>query len=349
MSRSLARPFTALLAVIALVAPACGGSDADPASELAEAITALGETSFGYTMTLDLEAAAAEEVLGPDAGMVAGLVNSVALRGVKGDGGFSFGASIMGFEPLSVRSYGSGDELYLRVGVSEVLESFGGNLEDFGLSPEALAELPGDAGELFSRLLGGEWVGFTGLDAGVSEDQEAAAAQLGVDVEEFQQLRDDLLERLSDIDQLLEDIAIVSRNELEGRVEYDVAIQTEPALREVQALLSPFSDVLGASLDGVDAEADLQDLLADAPESIPGLSATVTDGDLTEVSFDIGVLLTALDPDRDLASGDIVLRLEFSDHGSAAVPDVPADAVTYDREQLEELGSLLNDPSLLGG
>lgn len=351
MRSTLTRPLSAMLVVVALLAAACGGSSKEPASELADAIKALGETSFAYALTLDLDGAAANELLGPDMGMAAGFVNSLAITGAVDDGAFSLGAGLMGFEPFSLRSYDGGEELYVRVGLAEIAQSFGADLSQMGLSPEAFAGMPGDAGELFSRLLGGEWVGFVGLDAGeLGDDQADAAAELGVDVQQLQQLGEDLRARLSDIDELLADLAVVTRTETDGKVTFGIAIRTEEGLREVQQLLRPIMAAVGEEQTEAEIEAEIAQAMQTAPASIPGLSATVTDGDLTEIALDVGLLLGAFNATEQAANaGDFVLRLGFSEHGSAQVEDKPADAVTYDQAQLEELSGMLSDPSLLLG
>lgn len=341
MRRRPSRLSIALLAIVALVASACGQSD--PTSELADALSDLAEESFAYALTLDLDSAAANELLGPDAGMAAGFVNSLALTGTKAEGAFSFSAGLMGFEPFSVRSYDDGRDVYLRVGVQEILASFGADLDALGLS--ALADAPGAPGELLSDLLGGEWVGFVDLDPDAMAEQQAEA---GANYESFQRLGEDLRVRLEDPEELLRDVTVVTETDVEGGTRYDIDIRTEPAVRELRELFEPLMSAFGE--DEADLEADLQELLAEAPETIAGFSATVQDGDLTELRFDVGAMLASLnDTQTEIDPGDMVLSIAFSEHGSATVPERPADANTYTQEEMEELTEFFSDPSNLMG
>lgn len=316
----------ALVAALALVAAACGGEPADPNERLAEAFRATFEDTFSYRFIVEADREALDG-LGEGAGQAAAFLSGFAVEGVVHEDSASATVQALGTNLMELRSLGE-DELYLRLGVQDLLGLLGGGgfaaedvvpaLESMGVSQELQAAV--------LDALTGKWVGIEGgLDASrlgtiageddTVDDEQARAAfeeAFGEDLPTF-------FERF---------VTVVGEpGDEEGVDNYQVLLQ----LRDVLRAASEMNDDLGVSeeLSGADLEADLAEL----PETVPG-EVSVKDGVVTSIAFRVAD--TIRESGTEL-TGDLDLVVDLSQHGQVEPVAAPTDATVVSSAAVEEL------------
>lgn len=319
------RALAALLAVVALVAAACGGEPDDPNAALAEAFEATFDDSVAYALSVDADNGVLTD-LAEDQGQLAALVGGLTLDGVVDEGATSLRVRGLGSTLLELRSLDDGETLYAQLGIQDLLAmAAGGDIDPAQLLAFAAPDLPEDAREVLEAALGGQWVA---IEGGV-DDAVAGAAETGT--EEAEALLDDLTG--GDVGGFLERYVTVDGEDRGDAVRtIEVAFELREFLRATAAL--------GEGLDGGPADADTGDLeadLAELPERIPGV-VTIRDGLVTELRFGLD------EPMRDAGAtvdGRLDLVLVLSDHGAVTPVETPDGALSITSEQLRDaLGTL---------
>lgn len=335
-----------VLAVLALVLAACGGGASTPLDALASAFDRTGDTSFSWELTLDLDQESLATLSGTDPGAAQGLAMAQSLRvsGVShGDEASSMAVEAMGFRIVEMRAFGNSD-VYVQVNVASLAALAGSQasgdqlLEEFGLGG-----FEGRAKEIATTVVNGGWVGVTGMTEEWAEQQkerqkEQMAEVGGVqpDFAELESLMEDLTETyLDDIRSTFEDFTTITQaGEGEVGTRYDVRFALHTFLRDV----FPRIEQAAAAMDAGDelTQEDLEDAIAESPESLGGLSIDVADGLIHRAVFDVGAFLADI-PDAQeagIAPGAARVLISLSAHGEAPALERPADALTITADEL---------------
>lgn len=313
-----------LVVLLALLLAACGGSG-DPGEELADAFRASFEDSFSYRFVIDADQSAME-ALGEGAGQAAAFLSGFAIAGSVDDDAMSADVQALGTSLLEVRSIGE-EELYVRVGVQELLGMLGGGFvpEDIVPSLEAMG-FDEDIQGLVLSALRGEWIG---IEGGFDPSQLGVGGEDGeVDEEEAEEAVKEAFGE--DLPAFFERFVTVEDDpeQVDDGESFTVALQ----LRELLRAASSVSEDVGASdeLPTSDLEADLAEL----PETVPG-EVVVRDGVVTRITFRAAETIRE---SGDVAvEGDLDLVLELSDHGEVPEIAAPADATSVTDEQIQRL------------
>ncbi len=345
------RHAAAALSALAIFGAACGGAAGTPSEQLSDALADLRGTDFSYAITLDIDndvlsrAAAADPTIG-QASLFAG---SFSMRGAYKDDDASFSVSVMGTDAMAMRILDDGAETYVQFGIVDLMAGFGMNPDDLLSEMQAQGGIPAGAEGFIQAFLSGGWVGF-------ENDPEAFEALVD---DEYRELYGDptamrdafkpLIERFADPAKLIEDYGTVTESDqVDGLDILVVDVQLRSLLgdlardfataMESQADSPAFSD-LGADFD--DFENELQEGLAEVPETVPGLTVGLRDGKVERMTFDLGVAAASMG-NNDIAPGAalIVIELDRSD-----VPDIvkPADSTFFTSEQLVEMMKSLQE------
>ncbi len=319
------RPLTTLVALLALVASACGGASADPATRLSSAFEDTFDGSYAYRFAVDADRAALD-TLGADAGQAATFLGTFGFSGVvDGDDGMSFALGLGTGSPiLELRSFGE-EAFYVNVGLGDLLSLAGAGAFDprDELAPalDALG-FDTDVKAAVLDLLDGKWVGVEGqLDAERLQSLLGAQAPTA-DEEEVADAAEELFG--GGIDGFFEEyVTVVDVEDTgDGVEQFEVALQ----LRELLRAAAELNQRVGAdeAMPMEDLEADLADL----PETIPG-TVVVTDDKVTEIRFDAAAF------DEGVA-GSILLTLSFSDFDEVDPLVKPEGATVLTDEQFTD-------------
>lgn len=302
-----------LLVVLATLLGAC--READPETQLADAVDRTLDGAFTYEISLE-----ADE--GGDAGpggQTGALLRGLLVSGSRDGDAWSLGVAVLGFEVIDVRVEDP-DLRHFRLGLAEILGLFGG--PDADLSGQVAAELR-DRGEdeeiveVARAALDGDWITVEGPlsgeelaralgDAGdgAAGDPASVAQVLGQDVREF-------------VDRY---VIVLDRREDSDRTVYDVEVDT-------QALAQALAD----------ADPDDPDDLADIDDRYPG-TVVVRDGVVHEVELRVG---------GEAQSSQLRIRAVLDDHGDVPEVDQPEQGrtVSSDRflEAVEALSALFSE------
>lgn len=320
------RPSALFLAVLALVAAACGTSSPDPGTRLTSAIDNTFDGAFTYTLKVDADRAALEG-LGEGAGDAATFLQTFGFTGVvDGEDGVSFAVDLGGESPLlELRTFGE-EAFYLNLGIGDLLALAGAGAFDPRDELAPALDALGFEDEVKAAVLDaldGKWVGVEGrLDLArlqelmgqepqgdESEASEAAEELFGDGVPEF-------FERY---------VTVVETTEEDDTERFEVALE----LRELLRAASELNERVGDGSAGLeDIEADLQDL----PETVPG-TVVVADGVVTEIRFDVA------DTAREAGAaveGSILVQLLFADFDDVDPLERPEGATVLTDEQFTD-------------
>ncbi|HVT22212.1 MAG TPA: hypothetical protein VHE57_12585 [Mycobacteriales bacterium] len=307
--------------------PAANNAGAAPAAELSSAITSLGQAST-LTASLKLDATGSElldfvhsqdpkaDLTSSQAGLIAGaaLTFEVAapkgktlneLSGLSNSGAVNIAVSDNGKDFFAIRFVGQ--TLYLQADLKDFLNAIG--------QEEAFRQIQSGGGQLpgfVQALVQGKWVSLplstlkslTGaLGGGIGSPKPSEANHL---VDQLKAL-------------LTKDVT-VTRSSSGGT---DTLTLTTNLRSFAADITTAFKSVpgAGAALDSTDLSA--------VPDKDISMVATVTDGALSTLSFDLGQL-------ADKGGSSLPLQLAFTRSGPAITP--PSGAVAVD---LQQLGGLI--------
>lgn len=310
------RPTALLLAVLAVVAAACGTASPDPDTRLAAAVENTFDGAFTYTLSVDADRAALEG-LGEGAGDAATFLQTFGFSGVvDGEDAVSFAVDLGGDTPLfELRTFGD-EAFYVNVGLNDFLSLAGAGAFDPRDELAPALDALGFEAEVKGAVLDaldGKWVGVEGeLDvarlqalmggeeAQVDEGEASEAAEelLGEDIPDF-------FDRY---------VTVVETVEEDDTERFDVVLQLRELLRAAGELDQRVSSEDSTTLE--DLEADLQDL----PETVPG-TITVVDDHVTSVRFDVAD--TAREAGAEVEGSILVevLMADFDDVEPLAKPE----------------------------
>ncbi len=335
----------AALSSLALFGAACGGGGGTPAEQLESALSSLEGSDFAYEITLDVdndvlaEAAASDPTLG-QASLFAGSFN---MRGAYVGDDSSFAVSVMGQEVLGLRMFDDQSEVYMQLGFVDLMAGFGMSSDDLLAEMRAQGGIPSGYDELVEAFFSGGWVGFENdpeaFEAAVDDEYRA---QFG-DPNEIREAFAPLLERFSDPAAFLDQYGTVTEGDaVEDMEVYEVELALRSLLGDLakdfaeamqaQSDNPAFSD-LGADLD--DFEAEVDEGLAEVPETVSGLTVGIRDGEVVMMSFDVGVAAQSMGEDG-IQPGAAVITVTLEREGLPTI-SVPTDAIFFTSDQLVEL------------
>lgn len=310
------RALAVLLAVVALLAAACGGEPDDPGTALAEAFEATFDDAFAYELTVDADSGVLTD-LAEDQGQVAALIGGMALDGVVDEGVGSLRIRGLGSTLLELRSLDDGEVLYARLGIQDLLAmAAGGDVDPAQLLAFAAPDLPEDARQALEAAIGGQWLAIEG------GFDDAVAGTTDTSTEEARALLDDLTG--GDVGGFIERYVTVDG---EDRGDAIRTIEVAFELREFLRATAALGDEVG--VDDA-AERDLEADLAELPERIPGV-VTIRDGVVTELRFGLDGPMREAGASID---GRLDVLIELSDHGAVAPVAAPEGALRVTSEQL---------------
>lgn len=320
------RPLTALFAVLAVVASACGSSSPDPQTRLSAAFEDTFDGAYTYAFAVEADRAALDS-LGDDAGQAAAFLGTFGISGtVDGEDGVSLQLALGAGSPLlEVRSFGE-EAFYLNLGLNDFLSLAGAGAFDPRDELAPALDALGFDDEVKTAVLAvldGEWVGVEGqLDMeriqGLLGAEEAAA-----DDEEIRSAAEELFgdgiggffERF---------VTVAEAEELEDDTErFDVQLQVRELVRAISELNARVGAEDAPGLD--DIEADLQDL----PETVPG-TIIVADDHVTEIRFDLASV------GEEAFDGSILLTVTLDDFDDVEPLVAPEGATVLTDEQFTD-------------
>lgn len=307
----------ALVGLTVLTASACSSGGGDPAQDLATALTSLTEDDFAWQLGLDVDNSvlsdAAQEIEG--LGSISMFISSLQIGGRVVGGDTELHLGLLGQQVFEMRSIGD-EQLFVRLGVQELLASFGADPQAL-LSDLGAQGIPEEFEAIALTALAGEWIG---LEA--SQDDLARIFGEGTpDGGELAGIQQAFADVFEDPGALLERIGTVTATDgSDGAVVYDVEVDLAAAADFFYDDLAPLlEEAMGDAGTGDLAElrSDLDEALADAPETVSGLEVTVTDGEVTRIVLDLIEFAGAFS--SDLPDGDARLVFDLSREDVEAV------------------------------
>ncbi|HVX70065.1 MAG TPA: hypothetical protein VHA79_10275 [Mycobacteriales bacterium] len=312
--------------------PAANDSGASPAAELSSAVSALGQAST-LTTSLKLDASGSElldfvrsqdksaDITAQQANLIAGAAISFqvaapsgktlsSMSGLSnGDGAANISLSDNGKAYFTIRFVDK--TLYVQADLKDFLNAIG-QQETFRQIQSAGGQLPG----FVSALVQGKWISLplatlkslsSSLGGGIASSKpDSSQAQ-------------DLLDKFKSL--LTKDVTVTRAS--------SGGTDTLTITTNLKAFLGDFSDTFASSIPGAGAALSSADL-AKVPDKEVSIVATVSDGAMTGLSFDLGQLAKK-------SGSSLPLQLGFSQSGPSI--DAPSGAVAVD---LSQLGGLLN-------
>lgn len=333
-SRSVARPWMAVLCAVALLgtgATACT-SDPEPTDPEAALVRTVEETlagAFAYRLVAEADREALE-ALGRSLGSVAARLNLFEVTGVVAGDTVTVDLQVFGTEPLLQLRRFDDEAVYVRIAAGDgpLAALATPELEGRLLGVAVQTDQPASVVQAIGALFDGAWVGVTGafdpgalagLADGSDETGTAGAGDTGTG-------------RATPLPQIVADyLAVTDQTEQDGTTTLRVDLR-------IQALLRALASLGGG--DDVDATG-MQEGLALLPETVTG-DVVTRDGVLEAIVFDVAA--GAREAGQDVP-GSLELRLELSEHGEPEVPDVPEAVATVPSADLTAgLAQLLTTP-----
>lgn len=322
------RPLALLLAVMAVIAAACGTDSPDPETRLSAAVENTFDGAFTYVLGIEADRAALDG-LGEGAGDAATFLQTFGFSGaVDGEDGVSFAVELGGDTPLlEFRTFGD-EAFYLNVGLNDFLSLAGAGAFDPRDELAPALDALGFEDEVKAAVLDaldGKWVGVEGeLDVArlqalmggeqppvdEQEASEAAEELFGDDIPEF-------FDRF---------VTVVETVEEDDTERFEVALQLRDLLRAAGELNERVS--IEGSVPLGDLEADLQDL----PETVPG-TVVVVDDHVVQMSFDVAG--TAREAGATV-EGSILVEVVFADFDEVEAIAKPEGATVLTDEQFTD-------------
>lgn len=315
-----------LLLVLAVVLTGC--SSPDPEERFVAAFEATFADSFAFTVSLEADQAALAD-LGDSAGGAAAFLSGIRLTGVVDGDDTRLVLEALGGSIVEVRQVGAGGDpdaaFYLRAGIVDLLAQVG--VDQFEAEDALIEELTAQGAspavlQAIRDGFDGGWVGLAGglgatlgsaaREAGAVDDARTA---FGTDVRGF-------------LDRYVEVTAFDSG-----------VLRAGLRLGDLLRAAAGVGDSLPVGPDF--SPEDLETDLANLPEVVAG-DVLVEDGRLQELAFDVAQAARAFGQE---VTGQIVVRVTFTDHGEAGPvqrPDgvEPLDSAVLDEAVAAILGAL---------
>lgn len=330
----------AFAAAFAVALSACGGGRADPSQALADALDGL-RSGVAFALSVDIDPAFRDRVTAedPDAAQFFGVAQGGRITGRATSSGVELTVQLLGGDLFSLRAVDQ-DALYVRIDPNLLSQ-----LSEGGFDPQQLlgqlSGLPPQLQPVVQALLGGQWVGVTGLQqlagqlptGGLTPAPEATAFAAALEAE------------FGDLRQVVDRYLEVTERSREGdRQVLDVRIR-------LRALLQRIAELAGESPEAPPVPLPSTEDLSDVPELVGGITVTLTGGDVTEIAFDVGETAASVGGEvpEGLEPGAVVVRIEFSEHGAVEPVEAPEGAVTIGADELGALFGTLLFGELGGG
>ena len=331
-----------LVAGLVLVGAACGqgGLPADPTDAVGTALDSTFQNDYAFDFHIDVsdDAFPPGETQGSDA-QFATIIKTLKVAGRVapgedyGTGRTAVTVSAMGSQFIEVVTINDGEEpaASLRVDLSPLAAFIGSTpTPEQVLEQLQLQEAPAEVKELVTALVNGDWVTVTGnFEPGDFGDLGSEAPS--IDPSEAASAAREALG--GDIAGAIERFAVVTEREdaAEGTRVFDLELK----VRELaEALVGAIEGIVDEEIP----QEDIEEGLADAPETIGGFSVTTEGEVVTRLMLDVGeAARSAGEEGVEIAPGDVQVVLDLSDHGEIEAIEAPDAAVTISTDELAEL------------
>ena len=331
-----------LVAGLGLLGAACGqgGLPADPTDAVGTALEKTFENEYAFDFHIDVsdDAFPPGATQGPEA-QFATIIKTLKVSGriapgeEYGTGRAALTISAMGSQFIEMVSINDGEEpaFSLRVDLSPLAAFIGSTpTPEQVLQQLQLQDAPQEVKELVTALVNGDWVTVTGAFE-PSDFGGLGSEAPSIDPSEAASAAREALG--GDIAGAIERFAVVTEREdsPEGTRIFDLELKVRELAEAAVGMIERF---VGEEIP----QEDLEEGLADAPETIGGLSVTTEGEVVTRLMFDVGeAARSAGEEGVEIAPGDVQVVFDLSDHGEIEAIESPDAKVTISSDDLAEL------------
>lgn len=334
------RRWLSSVAILGLVAAACGGGSvpSDPTEALVDAVDRTSSGSFAFDVQVEMDETASGQ-MPSDELPVAALLGSVEVTGhTDGDEAVQLTVAAMGQELFQLRQTDA-THLYLRTDAGRIAEAFGVPFDRDQLLADS-QQAPPAVRELAAGLLDGRWVGIVGEPAGLPTEDMVLMG--GIDPSEIEAAQREAFG--GSPGEFAERFLSAEPADGDTRDEGELAVSLHTRA-VAEAMRRSMSEVFGDDDASEDEDAELERV----PETVGGITVTVSDRLIRRATVDLFELARSLDPDAgDRPAGSLRLVAELSEHGRADPVAAPEDVLEVAGEDLGHFhpGRLLPLPGL---